>query len=713
MFLWHIANSSLLCFLISCIILGHSSSFNISIKSYDFDFPELPQGNLSDVPATQHYEAKPVDERQTTENGPSSDSVDETSTSTSTSTSTYTSSTTRLTTTSSSTTGRTTIISEDTTSTTGLTTSSTGRITGHTASSAGRTASSSWHIASRAGHTSSSAGHTASSTGHTASSSGNSTSSTVHNTINTEHTRSNIEHSPSVYEIEINKDGESSGIDFEGNILNALQSQFDEYYKINNPGTQNISLTSFTNTTKNNALRTLPSSETFSEFITSIFAPYHYWLPDITFSVPSNDTARSSKFPSSNDIFTSSNNKKTEKPEEYSGKEVKSSKTRYYYNEVHFTTSDIGANYEDQNWTNTLTNGTREDTSVRNLIDSQYMSFSQEFGGVLDTIAIGSNMVFVVFAITFNFSVSRFYRREIKKLIPFLYFSVSITDLITSLSCLSHPLIFALLLLTDQGTLCSVLIISFYCISSTSIRAGVFYNLVLSVVRSLNIVNPFYQVKLGWIKIVCALYPVIWFIIAAYDIYWVVDLGYLNFPVALFKYMIYMPMVSNGLASQLLGEDASYVEHIFFGMTIPFLIPAVIVIICFVFQIYHLSATRPLLKNNKKVISKRPAITIFQLTLLFLVCNLSSTAVYIYFFLPSGSEQRRTGANDARVMYVATCVLHVVNATFSPLIMILRGRSLKNTIKSQLVSIRSKMRTKSGSVESWPPDPVVTITDKD
>ena len=325
-------------------------------------------------------------------------------------------------------------------------------------------------------------------------------------------------------------------------------------------------------------------------------------------------------------------------------------------------------------------------------------SFSKEFGGTMDVVTLSSNIIFVIFAIALNFSVSSFYRRQIKKLIPFIYFSVSITDLITALSCLSHPLILVLLLFTKQDRLCSVLILVFYSINSTSIRAGVFLNLVLSVVRSINIVRPFYQVRIKWIKSACLVYPILWCLVVGYDVFWVLSLGYMHYPKALFKYMIYMPMVGSGTAARLLGDDPSYMETIFFGMTVPFIFPSVLVLICLIIQVYYLSASKVEMRRSHKIVLRRPAITIFQLTLLFLICNLSATAVYIYFFLPSGTEQRRTGAHDARLMYISSCVLHVVNAAFSPAIMILRGRSLKNAIKLELISIRSRLSTKSLSL---------------
>ena len=324
-------------------------------------------------------------------------------------------------------------------------------------------------------------------------------------------------------------------------------------------------------------------------------------------------------------------------------------------------------------------------------------SFTAEFGGRMDVTVIGCNMLFVIVAIVFNCTMSSFYRSQIKKLIPFIYFTVSITDLITALSCLSHPVILALVMFTDQTMLSSVVILLFYSICSTSIRSGVFYNLVLSVVRSVNIVHPFYQIKLKWVKTACLLCPILWCLVVLYDVYWVLMLGYLNHPAALFKYMIYMPMAGSGAATTFLGPNASYLELILFGMTVPFLVPAVIVIICLIFQVYYLSVSKVEVRSSQKIVSRRPAITIFQLTLLFVVCNLSATGVYTYYFLPSGREQRRTEVHEARLMYLSSCVLHVINAAFSPMIMILRGRSLKKAITSEFTYIRSRLSTKSAS----------------
>ena len=326
-------------------------------------------------------------------------------------------------------------------------------------------------------------------------------------------------------------------------------------------------------------------------------------------------------------------------------------------------------------------------------------AFKKEFGEIEDKILIGSNMILVIAAVVFNVIVIKFYKHQTKRLIPFVYLSVAVADLVTALSCLLHPVVLIILLIsTSHDTLSSVLILVYFLISSTSIRVGVFYNLVLSVVRSINIVRPFYQIELGYLKVAHIVYPAMWTVVGAIDVYWIVDLGYIPYPKAMFKHLIYKPMSGSGLAAIALNDDSTYLEIIMFGMTIPFLIPCLFVSVCLVLQIHYLNISTAHLKQGSKIVSRRPAITIFQLTLLFITCNLTATAVFIYFYAPSGSEQRRTGARDARIMYVSSCVLHVFNATFSPLIMILRGRSLKSAIQSELKSFKSRFSTRSSSV---------------
>ena len=328
------------------------------------------------------------------------------------------------------------------------------------------------------------------------------------------------------------------------------------------------------------------------------------------------------------------------------------------------------------------------------------VAFRKQLGEKEDMILIGGNMVLVISAVVSNLIVLKYYRHQIKKLIPFVYFSVALADLVTAVSCLLHPVIlFLLLYFPSLEISASLLIFVSFLVSSSSIRVGVFNNLVLSVVRSINIVQPFYQIKLRYLKCVTAIYPAIWVVLGSLDIYWIVDLGYMSYPKAMFKHLIYRPMSGSGLATLLLGEDATYLQIIMFGMTVPFLIPCLIVCVCLVFQIHYLNISTAHLKQGSKIASKRPAITIFQLTLLFIICNLTATVVFISYYAPSGSQTRRTGAGDARVMYLSSCVLHVFNATFSPLIMILRGRSLKATITSELRSFRSRFSSRSSSVE--------------
>ena len=328
------------------------------------------------------------------------------------------------------------------------------------------------------------------------------------------------------------------------------------------------------------------------------------------------------------------------------------------------------------------------------------VAFRKQLGEKEDMILIGGNMVLVISAVVSNLIVLKYYRHQIKKLIPFVYFSVALADLVTALSCLLHPVtLFLLLYFPSLKISSSILIFVSFLVSSSSIRVGVFNNLVLSVVRSINIVQPFYQIKLRYLKCVTAIYPAIWVVLGSLDIYWIVDLGYMSYPKAMFKHLIYRPMSGSGLAALFLGEDATYLQIIMFGMTVPFLIPCLIVCVCLVFQIHYLNISTAHLKQGSKIASKRPAITIFQLTVLFIICNLTATVVFISYYAPSGSQTRRTGARDARIMYLSSCVLHVFNATFSPLIMILRGRSLKATITSELRTFRSRFSSRSSSVE--------------
>ena len=159
---------------------------------------------------------------------------------------------------------------------------------------------------------------------------------------------------------------------------------------------------------------------------------------------------------------------------------------------------------------------------------------------------------------------------------------------------------------------------------------SVFSSVVLVIMRSINILQPFAIVKLTWIKVSMVFYLVIWILLSAYDEVWITRMGYCARPIALFKHLVYKPMAGSRFITDIGHGSLTYSTTILAGMTFLFIIPSIIVFICFGLQIHSLYG-KTVRASFGKNLHRRPALTILLLTSLFLMCNLPSIEVYIYY----------------------------------------------------------------------------------
>ena len=99
-------------------------------------------------------------------------------------------------------------------------------------------------------------------------------------------------------------------------------------------------------------------------------------------------------------------------------------------------------------------------------------------------------------AMILNLGVMTFNWRNLKeqRIVPFLYFILSLSDCATGLCALLHALVFAVLLLGDggsSGNTLFTLLVPAYFLTSVAFRVSAFVSMVFAVTRTVNIVSPF------------------------------------------------------------------------------------------------------------------------------------------------------------------------------------------------------------------------------
>ena len=113
-------------------------------------------------------------------------------------------------------------------------------------------------------------------------------------------------------------------------------------------------------------------------------------------------------------------------------------------------------------------------------------------------IALGT-FVLCAGAVLLNLSIMSFYRPKIKTLIPFLYFILSSSDLVTGICAGIHSIIFIILLATKHSEYDSItvfwLIILSYFLTVVTFKASAFVSMVFAVIRTINIASPFTRIR--------------------------------------------------------------------------------------------------------------------------------------------------------------------------------------------------------------------------
>ena len=153
-----------------------------------------------------------------------------------------------------------------------------------------------------------------------------------------------------------------------------------------------------------------------------------------------------------------------------------------------------------------------------------------------------------------------------------------------------------------------------------TLRISVFYNLVLFVTRTINIVSPFYHVNrrlILWFLVLIPWLP--WFPVLVHQMtVKYEDDDYMSFKMRILSSSY---LVGESLIHGILG--LGHYPVLLFCVFIPFVLPSVISIVSLFLQVKYLMFAHSA-SPDRDTVKIKAAITIFLLTLIFFVCNTSS-----------------------------------------------------------------------------------------
>ena len=202
----------------------------------------------------------------------------------------------------------------------------------------------------------------------------------------------------------------------------------------------------------------------------------------------------------------------------------------------------------------------------------------------LSGFVIGLNVILCTTSITLNGLIILFYRKSLKKIVPFLYFLNALIDLVISFgialqSCALIPTI------TEETFVAGYLAVVSYVIVGVSVRSSTFVNLVLCVVRAINIVNPFYHVNKKLISFITLIYSLFWVSVSIYDMVRFVANINLTSGIYVIKSLVFKPEVGYAAIKKISHNSLSVGEDLLILLVPAFVVPVLLLIACTVVQV--------------------------------------------------------------------------------------------------------------------------------
>ena len=317
-----------------------------------------------------------------------------------------------------------------------------------------------------------------------------------------------------------------------------------------------------------------------------------------------------------------------------------------------------------------------------------------------------------------NALVCNFYKKKRENVAHFLYFMLSSVDMACGLIPLLHAVLLILVLKipddetsgdgwrpprsvrvgwgpenqgmgTEEDTGLKILLPILYFLTSLTARVSVFLSTMIAVVRTLNITLPTYRTNKKLVVFALMFCVVWWLVFLSGDMIYYktqLDKSPLTF-LFMFNFYLTVPTpghyftekIFQGMGIPLFSESLGIYSFLLYT-GIPFVLPTLVCILCMCIQIWHL-ATKGLQNGNNQQFKKDITITILLLTSVFTICNV----LYVTVVFAKRVSGIYTGSEYLE--YSLKNMLPYVNSLLNPIILIIRGSSLRTFVKNKIQNI--------------------------
>ena len=210
-------------------------------------------------------------------------------------------------------------------------------------------------------------------------------------------------------------------------------------------------------------------------------------------------------------------------------------------------------------------------------------------GGIKTSTSCGIvcfNAVICLLSLALNGIIVKFYRNTLTKVVSLLYFSNAIVDICIGIAVVIQSIALICQMIGTPNAASYFTVVS-YVLLGTSIRTSTFVNVILCVVRAINITNPFYYTNKKLITLSIILYALLWMAAAIFDVVRFISNTTLKPGLYVIKTFMLKPEV--GFSSiRLLTSNSLTVGQDLLVLFVPaFVVPVVILIVSTLVQVYY------------------------------------------------------------------------------------------------------------------------------
>ena len=258
-----------------------------------------------------------------------------------------------------------------------------------------------------------------------------------------------------------------------------------------------------------------------------------------------------------------------------------------------------------------------------------------------------------------------------KKLSGLLFILIAAADMLTAGTDLARGSVVLTCFRDNHSKISELFVISYSMLSIFSYNCSIFFNLVLTIVKTIHLSNPFYRLQTGAVKTALVVVPLLILIVCVADAYFYWELfSTHDWKTCALRwyYGDSIVYIGEGVMRYFLVNDA-FVYYVL--LSSQYVLPSLVVLVCMCIQVYFIKKMA-LLTHDTRDSVHRAHYTVLFISLSFFICTCAYTINVLVSFTYSD-----TTAYDFSLVMVDKYTLPLLNCTIFLLILVIYRSSIR------------------------------------